>query len=79
MQQTKQIEDITGGKYLLIRATSDEDALAKLTAAIEGDDCPCGLPQWGLSTAEKLISMGANVDDYLCTCVGRYGDYERDL
>lgn len=51
---------ITGETYF-VNASSADEAEQKLAAYVSGEDCPCGLPQWGEEAAKE------NQD--LCECV----------
>ncbi len=51
---------LSGTKYE-VQAANAEEAEAKLSAWYNGEDCPCGLPQW----AEAAAREGGE----LCECV----------
>lgn len=54
---------LTGMSYA-VEADSPEEAIEKFYAEDAGDDCPCGLPQWGV----EADAEGAE----LCQCVEQW-------
>jgi hypothetical protein len=63
----------------VVHADSFEEAIAKLIAEHNGDDCPCGLPQWGLYTAIETLREYGTMDGYLCMCLGPRSGYFNDV
>lgn len=59
---------LSGTRYT-VRARDEEEAEAKLQSYWFGDDCPCGLPQWGRDEARRLEEGGELAGDWLCECV----------
>lgn len=51
---------ITGMTYE-VEAETEEQAIEKFYAYDAGDDCPCGLPQWG--------EQASDAGDELCNCL----------
>lgn len=62
-----------------VEADSFEDAIAKLVADYEGDDCPCGLPTWGVESAIEVIREHGTMEGFLCMCVGERSTYVDDV
>lgn len=54
---------LTGMAYE-VTADSEEEALDKLYAQDAGEDCSCGLPQWGVEASKA--------GEELCNCVNEH-------
>lgn len=63
----------------VVEASSQEEALAKLIADANGDDCPCGLPQWGYASALEAIAEFGTMEGVLCMCIGERSEYEQEV
>lgn len=61
-------EALSGTRYG-ITAKDHIEAGEKVYAFINGDPCPCGLPQWGEQEARRLEEGGELSADHLCECV----------
>ncbi len=62
-----------------VQADSFAEAISKLVADYNGQDCPCNLPQWGYYAALEAIEEYGTMEGVLCMCVGERSDYEEDI
>ena len=70
-----------GSKRFLftVQADSFAEAISKLIADENGQDCPCNLPQWGYQSALDAIAEYGTMEGVLCMCVGERSDYEEEI